>query len=553
MPQPSSAAPAPTPRAGRLDVLLAASLCLLSLAAKLLANQPRTGLNHGDVSFYFTVARNLAEGRGFVIDYIWNFWDDPQGLPTPSNTWWMPLPSILCAAGMKLFGATYAVAQTTMIAATSLLPLVVWLLGRELCGGRLVPLLGAALATTFHLFLDQPCAPLSHGPYLVLASLALWLALRAARTGRGFLPAGAAVGLTQLARSDGLLLFAALGLAWLLVARPPRPAWWRAGLAALAGYALVMAPWWAHNLEQVGRLQPSGSLRAIYLREYEQWYSLPASVTREAWLADGWEPVLALKRGVAARNLETLAEGLVVGSPDRDRAFEAPAVVATLWLAWAGVAVALLRRASRRPLLLLAAHAALVFAFYTLVFTAVGPESFRTGMYSLYPALLLLAALALVEGLALLARLARLPTPHAARVAGCAAILVSALLAAGHFQRGAAAVEKKAGAIAHLNLFYDKFREKLLPQLGTDPVIMARDVHELHALTGVRCVQIPYENEPAIRETARRFGVTHVLLMGDPDRPARPGLRDIDNLPWYELVYAGKPTGEYLRVYRFKG
>jgi hypothetical protein len=128
-----------------------------------------------------------------------------------------------------------------------------------------------------------------------------------------------------------------------------------------------------------------------------------------------------------------------------------------------------------------------------------------------------------------------------------------ALLATGHFRRGSEALERKAAGIAELNRFYDLFREKLLPRLGPDPVIMARDVHELHALTGVRCIQIPYEDEPAIRETARRFGVTHVLLLGDPGRPARPGLRDIDRLPWYEQVFAGRPTGEYLRVYRFKG
>ncbi len=84
-----------------------------------------------------------------------------------------------------------------------------YLLGRELFGGRLVPLLGAALASSFHLFMDQPCAPLSHGPYVVLAPLAFWLMLRAARTGRGWIWAGAAIAATQLARSDGLLLFGA--------------------------------------------------------------------------------------------------------------------------------------------------------------------------------------------------------------------------------------------------------------------------------------------------------------------------------------------------------
>lgn len=547
------AAPASPPPVRRLDLALALALCLLSLLAKLQANAPRTGLNHGDVSFYYTVAKNLAEGRGFVIDYVWNFWDGPQGFPVPSNTWWMPLPSLICAAGMALFGVEYGVAQASMIAFSSLLPLVAWFLARELCGGRLVPLLAAALASSFHLFLDQPCAPLSHGPYVVLASLALALALRAGRTGRGWALAGGAVALTQLARSDGLLLAASAASAWLLLARAPRPAWWRCSLAFLAGYALLMSPWWAHNLAQIGALQPGGSLRAMYLREYEQWYSLPESVTRETWLADGWEPVLKLKDSVRRRNLETLTRGLVIGAADREEAWESPAVVATLALAWAGVAVALVRRATRRPVLVVAGHAALEFAFYTLVFTAVGPESFRSGMYSLYPAFLALAALALVQGLTAAARLLPGPPERAARAAAAAALLLAALLLAGHWARGAQAVASKARAIDHLNEFYAQFREKLLPRLGPDPVIMARDVHELHALTGVRCVQIPYEPEPVIRETARRFGVTHLLLLGDPERPARPALRDIDRLPWYEQVFSGRPTGEVLRVYRFRG
>lgn len=553
MAEPTEAATATPPPVRRLDLALALALCLLSLLAKLQANAPRTGLNHGDVSFYYTVARNLAEGRGFVIDYIWNFWDDPQGFPTPSNTWWMPLTSVICAAGMKLFGVEYGVAQATMIAFSSLLPLVAWFLARELCGGRLVPLLAAALASTFHLFLDQPCAPLSHGPYVVLASLALALGLRAGRTGRGWALAGGAVALTQLARSDGLLLSAAVAASWLLVARAPRPSWWRSGLLFAAGYVLVMSPWWAHNLSQIGALQAGGSLRAMYLREYEQWYSLPGSVTREAWLADGWDPVLRLKASVARRNAETLAEGLVIGAADREQAWGSPALAATLALAWAGVALALARRATRRPALVLAAHAALEFAFYTLVFTAVGPESFRSGMYSLYPALLALAALALVQGLRLAARLLPGPPERAARLAGAAAVLATGLLVAGQWARGAEAMASKARGIGHLNAFYAQVREKLLPRLGPDPVIMARDVHELHALTGVRCVQIPYESEPVIRETARRFGVTHILLLGDPQQSSRPALRDIDRLPWYEPVYSGRPKGQELRIYRFKG
>src|SRR5689334_8480055 len=118
-------------RIGPCAAAAVAALCVLSLIAKLVINAPRTGLNHGDVSFYYTVAKNLAEGRGFVIDYVWNFWNDPRGFPTPANVWWMPLPSMVCALGMALFGTSYAVAQTSMIVATSVTPLLVFLLARE--------------------------------------------------------------------------------------------------------------------------------------------------------------------------------------------------------------------------------------------------------------------------------------------------------------------------------------------------------------------------------------------------------------------------------------
>jgi hypothetical protein len=266
--------------------------CLGTLLAKLLVNADRTQVNHGDISFYYAVAQNLAEGRGFVIDYIWNFWNHPTGVPTPSNVWWMPLTSVIAAVGMWFGRPDYVSAQRAMIVATSVLPLVMYLVGRDAFRSRAVGLVGALFATTFHLFLDQPSAPLSHGPYVVLAPLTLWLIVRSTDDPRWLKWAGASIALTQLARSDGIVLFAALLAAHLVHWRRPP---WRALLAVPLAYALVMAPWWAHNLSVHGALMPGGSFRAVFLSDYEAWYSLPESVTPQTWLADGWEPVLEAK------------------------------------------------------------------------------------------------------------------------------------------------------------------------------------------------------------------------------------------------------------------
>ncbi len=44
----------------------------------------------------------LAQGYGFSEKIIWQYLDDPQGIPTPSHTYWMPLTSILAAAGYAI-------------------------------------------------------------------------------------------------------------------------------------------------------------------------------------------------------------------------------------------------------------------------------------------------------------------------------------------------------------------------------------------------------------------------------------------------------------------
>jgi len=521
-----------------------AACCVATFVAKWVINQPRTSVNHGDISFYYTVARNLVEGRGFVIDYIWNFWDQPQGFPTPSNVWWMPLPSVLCALGMAVGGVSYASAQLTMIAVTSVLPLLIWLLGRELFPDKRVALLAATLSVTFHLFMDQPCAPLSHGPYLVLATLSLWLCVRSVRDPRCLPWTGAAIALTQLARSDGILLFAPLLITHLV--HRSRPGWKRIALVPLT-YALVMSPWWAHNLVEYGVLMPGGSFRAVFLRGYEQWYSLPETVTAKAWLQDGWAPVLELKQTVATKNLITAANGLVAGAADRERGFDHLALTAVLGLAWIGL-LTMFRRVCVPFWTQLAAE----WTFYSLVFTAVGLESFRSGMFSIYPMLLVSAA----AGLLLLLRLPLALMPASwprDRLTLTLAGLAAAFIVWGQFAFAREAMVNKAYGVDSLNSFYRMFQNRVINRHGLqEAVIMARDVHELHALTGIRCVQIPCEPERVIREVAQRYGVTHLLLMGMPGEPSmRPGLEHIDVNPHYELIEGpSRAFGQTFRVYR---
>ena len=65
-----------------------------------------------DSDYYFAGGLQLADGEGFTEPFLWNYLDDPEGLPHPSHTYWYPLSSMLAAASMDLTGQhTYTAAR----------------------------------------------------------------------------------------------------------------------------------------------------------------------------------------------------------------------------------------------------------------------------------------------------------------------------------------------------------------------------------------------------------------------------------------------------------
>ncbi len=59
---------------------------------------------HGDHAFYYTVAENLADGRGLVIDYIWNYLSGVETISHYSNDYWMPLTSLIISLSLLVLG-----------------------------------------------------------------------------------------------------------------------------------------------------------------------------------------------------------------------------------------------------------------------------------------------------------------------------------------------------------------------------------------------------------------------------------------------------------------
>ena len=69
-----------------------------------------------DSDYYFVGGLQLVQGKGFTEPFLWNYLDNPAGLPHPSHTYWLPLSSILAAISMYLTGQhTYTAARLIFI------------------------------------------------------------------------------------------------------------------------------------------------------------------------------------------------------------------------------------------------------------------------------------------------------------------------------------------------------------------------------------------------------------------------------------------------------
>ncbi len=284
-----------------------------------------------DAEYYFAGGQQLAKGNGFVEQFLWNYLDDPTGLPHPSHAYWMPLASLLAALGMRLAGSDHFTSArlALLLLAGSIPPLtafLAWTLHRRRGAAILVGLL--AMFSGF--YLPYLATTDTFALYMVLGAVFLIILGRITedRPGCGLLWLGILSGLFHLARADGILWLAgALGASiYLSGVAHPRPIspfgrvkliLPQAGLLLL-GYLLMMGPWMARNLAVFHTLLSPGGLRSLWLADYNELFAYPASrLTSETWWSTGLAAILRVRLWALGVNLQrALAEqALIVFSP----------------------------------------------------------------------------------------------------------------------------------------------------------------------------------------------------------------------------------------------
>ncbi|MCZ2126425.1 MAG: hypothetical protein LC099_01470 [Anaerolineales bacterium] len=293
-------------------------LFLLALALQIAVSRLQKIPGYLDADYYFSGGVQLAQGNGFAEPYLWNYLDDPTGIPHPSHGYWFPLASIVSALGMWLTRQTnYESGRIFFILIAALIPPLTAALSFRFFRNFAFAWTSALLALfpTFHLpFLPVPD---NYGIYMLAGGLIFLLADRP----RPWFWLGALAGVLSLARSDGLLWLALTFVLLFWRARDekiPLAALTRFGALTLLGFLVVMGGWYLRNLNVFGAIMPPTNSRALWLTSYEETFIYPASkLTVQTWLASGWAEILKARWWAFSNNLQTViaAQGHLILFP----------------------------------------------------------------------------------------------------------------------------------------------------------------------------------------------------------------------------------------------
>jgi hypothetical protein len=499
----------------------------IGLAVQLIVARWVTVPGYMDADYYYATGRQLYAGDGFQEPFLWNYLDDPTGIPHPSHLYWMPLPSIVAAGGMALFGGGFSAAQVPFLLISAALPVVAAAISLRLTDDRRQAMHAGLLAAFPGFFLPFFATTDAFAIYAVVGGAALWRLAAASRSGRArdWLIAGLLIGISSLIRADAPLLLLA-GLPLLL---PDRVRAFRNGALLIIGFSLTMAPWWLRNLAEVGAVMNPGSVRVFWMLEYNDLFSYPADqLTFDRWWSAGLGAAITARLQAALVNLQRLIaeNGLV---------FLGPFMLIGVIRRW------------KQPIVRAAAYyLGLLLVAMTFVFPFVGARgAFFHSSTAVMPILWALTPLGVQLAVEWLGSKRGWSIAEAQRILGAGAVALAATLTVGLFAGRQILPPEgwNASAVA-----YESVADSL-PAFD-NAVVAVNNPPGFHLYCGCDAVSIPNGDPSALHQLVERYGIRWVVL--DANHPA--GLRSLyerpDSVEWLSLMESvSAPNGGLIHIF----
>lgn len=289
-----------------------------------------------DADYYYAGGVRLTQGYGFSELILWNYLDGPTGLPHPSHGYWMPLASLIAASGMYLANEiSFSYAKLGFLLIAGLLPPITAALAYSIHTRREHAIYSGVLASFPVFYLAYLGTTDTFAVYMLLG--AIWFILIGVLNKYENLKDecyfryilmifvfGITSGFLHFARADGILwlllgLFSIGMIGW----RRKRPIifarrYLMPVFVFMLGYLVVMGPWMIRNLSEFGMPLAPGGIRVLWLIEYNDIYTFPASVlTFQRWWSIGFLNILSSKLYAISQNLQTFlaVQGGIILSP----------------------------------------------------------------------------------------------------------------------------------------------------------------------------------------------------------------------------------------------
>lgn len=524
-------------------------LFIFGLAVATLVSLFQNSPGYMDADYYMAGGQRLADGYGFQEMLLWNYLDDPQGLPHPSHTYWMPLASLLAMAGMLLSGMhNFYGGRLAFILLAGLVPPATFALAHTFTRNNRSAWLAALLAVFPGFYLPFLATSDTFAISMLLGIAFLGVVSRLVVTTPQDLPRwrqaflwtllGVIAGLMHLARVDGLLWVGLAGLVALsfesLQARRLKLSRDLFGclFLVLLGYLIVMGPWILRSLALFGVPFSPGGGRMLWITSYNELYIYPAStLTFSRWLQQGLGAILQGRISALGQNLTTFfaVQGEI---------FLTPLILLGLWRT---------RRLAVVQIGLLAY--ALIFTLMTLIFPFAGSRGglLHSGA-ALQPLFWISAAVGLDAFLAWGVSHREWVPQQAGFVFTTGLVMLALLVSALVFYKRMFNPQPPQQPWDSAQRLYSQI-DASLAQMGADDreIVMVNNPPAYYLVSGQPAISIPYGDLAVVLTVARRYHASFLILefnqlTGSDDLYANPGdrpglhyLRTVDSARIYQF------------------
>lgn len=443
-----------------------------------------------DADYYFAGGQRLAAGQGFSQAFLWNFLDDPSGIPHPSHTYWMPLTSIVAAAGISFFPflPAFRAAQVLFVLLAALVPPLTAALAYSQYADVNKAMLAGWLALFPGFYLVYYLTTDAFLLYTLLGGLFFWRVCRL-EGWLHFLELGLLAGLLHMARADGIL--------WLLLALAAvcsqRGALkrWQSSFSVIVGYLSMAGLWLIRNCTYFGSPLSPGGGYSLWLLDYDELFIYPASLlTFDRWRQAGAAVILGTRWQALLNNLQTAAvvQGLI---------FLGPLALLGAW-----------QHRKQLTVRLGAAAWGLTFVLMTLIFPYSG---WRGGFFhsaaALMPLVWLLAPVGLAAAIKWMAAKRGWVPAQAWQVLRVGLVGLAALLTI------MVAVDKLGQSWDVTAVRYQRLEEELL-ELGAaaQDIVMVNNPPAYYVYSSRQAVVIPHGDLDTVRQVAQRYQIRYLIL-----------------------------------------